>query len=231
MVFILPPPRGALSHDHKPPHGSLRTFSPETCGSPTFINVGYFNVLPICILSLRMWNPIAFVVTDSKSILGSFGAERRFCFSSKTSGKSGSRDTYQVVLAGFRGQLENSLETSFRTILLLLTGSFKLNVGCGAFESNLLLAAGPLFETQNMVQPVNGGLLSSMFMKRSGTCLPAGKHRYPPRRRDVVFVSETPVIQNPSQWDCAQPWNCTLQEVSAVTRCETTAWAVHVNQH
>ena len=26
-----------------------------------------------------------------------------------------------------------------------------------------------------------------------------GKRRYPPRRRDVVFVSETPVIQNPSQ--------------------------------
>lgn len=66
-----------------------------------------------------------------------------------------------------------------------------------------------------------GVLLSNVFMKLSGTWVPAGKHRYPPRRRDVVFVSETPVIQNPSQWDRAQLWKLyTVRSICTDALCK-----------
>lgn len=71
--------------------------------------------------------------------------------------------------------------------------------------------------------PSERRLSRSRFKNWSGICLSAWEAQIPHKRRDVVFVSETPVIQNPSQWDCAQPWNCTLQEMSAVTGGTTAA--------
>ena len=36
-------------------------------------------------------------------------------------------------------------------------------------------------------------------------------HIYSLVGRDVVLVSETPIIQNSNQWDCARAWNCTRE--------------------
>lgn len=56
---------------------------------------------------------------------------------------------------------------------------------------------------------------STLWNDLGSVCQPGGGQRNTCRRD--VDVNKTTVMQNPSQWELVQLWNCTLQEMSAPT--------------